>query len=95
MENKSAPLGQKKSPAGGDVSDALDVVILPAGTLVKFKGLPFVLTEDAKTEGRLENYVLALSHSAAAGTMPDQAVPDPLGIVQTSSESSPSIAART
>jgi hypothetical protein len=53
--------------ADGAPAGALGVVILPAGTLVKFRGMPFMLTEDAKTEGRIENYKLALSHAETSG----------------------------
>lgn len=51
----------------GAAAGALGVVILPAGTMVKFRGMPFMLTEDAKTEGWIENYKLALSHAEIFG----------------------------
>lgn len=47
--------------------------ILPKGTVVKFKGLPFELMEDVATNGSEENYKLALSQSLATCSMPIQA----------------------
>jgi hypothetical protein len=53
---------------------------LPKGTLVKFNGLPFMLLEDAVTDGLEENYKLALSHSATSDANPAQAdTPGPIG----------------
>lgn len=47
--------------------------VLPKGTLVKFRGLPFELLEDVATNGSEENYKLALSHETTSGFNPNQA----------------------
>jgi hypothetical protein len=42
-----------------------EMVVLPKGTLIKLRGLPFRLKEDTPVDGLQENYNLAMSQSDA------------------------------
>ncbi|WP_208281113.1 hypothetical protein [Massilia oculi] len=58
-------VGAKKSPRVAGMEE--DMVVLPKGTLIKLRGLPFRLQEDTPVDGLQENYNLAMSQSEAAG----------------------------
>ncbi|WP_155837335.1 hypothetical protein [Herminiimonas sp. CN] len=63
---------------------------LPKGTIVKFRGLPFMLLEDAPTDGSEENYKLAFSQELTSGGSPAHAA-SPFATFETKSASSASI----
>ena len=51
----------------------LKQLTLPAGTIVKLKGMPFRLASDTSVLGREENLQFASSHADASGGTPNQA----------------------
>ena len=60
------------------MDEALQQLTLPAGTVVKVRGVPFKLVNDAAVDGRESNLQLALSHSDTSFGSPYQAMAEPV-----------------
>ncbi|MDR1007837.1 MAG: hypothetical protein LBL65_04635 [Campylobacteraceae bacterium] len=52
------------------MSEELDVIVIPKGTVIHFKAMPFQLKEDTVVLGRKENYQLATNQSPSCGVNP-------------------------
>lgn len=56
----------------------MDQLTVPAGTIIKIKGMPFELAGDTPVLGRAENLQFAFNQSDTSVSMPDQALSDPV-----------------
>lgn len=56
----------------------MDQLTVPAGTIIKIKGMPFELTGDTPVLGLKENFQFAFSQSDTLVSMPDQALSEPV-----------------
>jgi len=70
-----ADCGMPLSPAAADPSadGAAQLLVVPAGSVIKINGFPFKLMADASVEGTPENYRLASSQSDTSLGSPYQA----------------------
>ena len=67
-----------------------DIIKIPAGTIIKLNGFPFMLVESAEVSGKAENYKLALSQSDTCCESPIHAAASPVMSI-TSNSSFPSL----
>lgn len=60
------------------MNQELEMLTVPAGTLIHVRGMPFELPADTQVLGRSANLQLALSQAAASAGSPTQAMESPV-----------------